>query len=685
MKKAVREKSLFSVGVWMLILNTAYSLLAGLLLMSPLYEILLNIFFQFFLMTVPGLAVTALFFGEKRDPLLTGVMSYAWGYVIIIAEYLMAMPLGRWLSLPVSLLVFLLSCAVLWKKRTEILTPYPDQKIPKGIVIVFFAVLIVSFFCFSAKNGGAFHASASFMITDNATWFNNASSLSVSLLPGNPRLSGYPLRYYYFSCIPLAFQGNALGMRIYSLGTVFYALPKTLLLTGGIYAVLSSLKLNKKSIVFGMVAIAFSTGIELITVQTYVSHMMEMPFGFDVGIGCACWMLYYIIEQYRRPAFRAELCAGCVIFMAAATGTKAPAAMIFIVAAGIICFGWLFGREYKKAFSFGLGLLAAFITVMMVFVYEDPSDSVRMGGFAPTQLLWYSYLTSFIYNNFIINIFPSFLAYPTMVLLQLLADPLMFFFGMTGILRIVKWKKARNSIYLGFAVSIVFGMFMGLFWAHAGTSNMYYSMTARVLSVLFGVCLYDKEFSQLKPLPARSIAGILSVILFFEMYIFFFIGYGDGCFLDMCKGAKRIITVHSQGVSENTADTGKISRAAIEALDWIRGNTDKDSIIATSASVTKEQGNNKDAYMYSSIFTERIIYMEGFHYVQEPKMLKEVHRRLDLLYDMYHNDTDALRQIKSEGVDYIVCNVDDFPEFQPDGQLVERVFSNGCTDVYRIR
>ncbi len=684
-KTRLTEKSFLSVILWMLILHAGYSVTAGILMRCPAQDVLLNLFFQFFLMTLPGLAVTSVFYHDQHDPVLTATMSYAWGYVIIILEYLVAMPLGRGFLLPVALLVSALSCVALWKNRTEIMTPYPEQKIHAAYLLVFAAVVIVAFLAYSAKNGGAWMANSTFIVTDNAFWLNNTSALSVSFPPANPRLSGTVIKYYYFSNIPIAFQSNALGMSGYSVGTVYYAFPKSLLLFGGVYAVLNSLRLSKKSILFGLIAIIFSTGIEAINVVNNTSHLMAVPFGYDIGIGCCCWTLYFVIKQYHSKDFRYELCIGAVTFMAAAYGTKAPSALLFMIAAGIICFGWLFGKEYKKAFSYGIGLLAAFAIIMMVFVNDPtPGNSTRIGGFTPSQLLNYSELPSFIYSNFISKMFPSFLAYPSMVFLFLMADPLPFFFSTVGILQIIKRKKARSPLYLGFAISITIGMFMGLFWCHFGKSNMYYSMAARILAILFGMCLFDREISKAKPVPSRSIAGLISVTLCMQVFLFFFVGFDDGCLINMCKGAKKIYTLYSHSDSSRPIDSEKISHDTVEALDWIRTNTEKDSIIATDDSVSENPDPLKAKYMYSSIFSERIIYMEGYIYFHYEETIKEVSRRNNLLLNMYHNDTDSLIQLGKEDVDYILCHHSSFPDFNPDEEYAEKVYSNDSADVYRI-
>ena len=152
-KSFLFNKSILSVAVWMFILTSAYSIVAGTLLLCPVQDVLLNILFQFFLVTVPGLAVSVTWFSEKHDPILCAGLSYAFGYVIVIIEYLAAMSLGRQYSLPTALLVFALACVLLWRKKDDLQTSHPEEKVSKGILFVFLVVLITSFFCYSVHYG----------------------------------------------------------------------------------------------------------------------------------------------------------------------------------------------------------------------------------------------------------------------------------------------------------------------------------------------------------------------------------------------------------------------------------------------------------------------------------------------------------------------------------------------------
>lgn len=693
-KKRLFDKSIISVAAWMFVMTTVYSVVAGILLLCPAQDVILNILFQFFLMTVPGLTVTVTLFKEKHDPLFASFLSYAFGYVIIIIEYFVSMPLGRQYCLLTALLVFALSCILLWIKRDVLKTDHLNEKIPLGYLIVFLVLLVSAFFSFSAKVGGAENVQIISMMPDNQFWLGNASALSISFPPVNTRLAGYAFRYHYFSSIPIAFQANATGMSVYSVATVYYALPKSLLLFGGVYAVLSSLKLNTKSIVFAMLAIIFTTGIEVLNYQTLVYHMMLQPFGYDVAIGCSCWMLYFVVEQYHKKVFDCKLCACAIIFMATACGSKSPIAAIFMIAAGIICFGWLFGKEYIKAFSYGLGLLAAFALVIVTIVINpSTTTNTTTGGFSPHQLFYYNSVLRSLYSTSLCKMQPKFLILPTVVCIYLMADPLPTFFGIVGIFHIAKWKKARNAVYLGFAVSVLVGVCMGLLWEHAGKSNLYYAMTARVLAIIFGACLFDKELAKAKPILSRNFASLLSVMLCFQMFLFFFVGFDEGCFKSMCRGIHKLSDVYTNNVCSdfvashyyepqcvNYTDIDKV-----EALNWIRKNTDKESVIATHDSVAVNPNFSMQNYMYSPIFSERICYMEGCIYMRSGKAHEDVLRRTDLLYRMYRNDKEALLQLKEEGVDYIVCDRSEYPLFNPTPKYATMVFRNGRISVYKIK
>jgi hypothetical protein len=700
-KSFLFNKSILSVAVWMFILTSAYSIVAGTLLLCPVQDVLLNILFQFFLVTVPGLAVSVTWFSEKHDPILCAGLSYAFGYVIVIIEYLAAMSLGRQYSLPTALLVFALACVLLWRKKDDLQTSHPEEKVSKGILFVFLVVLITSFFCYSVHYGGANLTNLTAIPTDIQYWLGNATSLSISFPAVVSRFSSDTLYYYYFPSIQLAFQSNVTGISIYSLGIVYYSLHKSLLLFGGVYAALRSLKLNNKCIIFALIACVLSSGIEVINQVTVASHMMIAPFSYDIGIGCGCWMLYFVIEQYHKRVFDIKMCLGAVVFMAAACGSKAPSALVFMSAAGIICFGWLFGKDYKKAFSYGLGILTAFFLIFFVFITPPTSAGVsaRSGGFTPFQLMGYNAVLSSYYNNSILFIFPKFLELPAMVMLFLFADPLPAFFEMVGILHMVKWKKARTSVYWGFAISILIAEFIGIFWFFDGKSNMYFSMTGRLLSMMFGTCLFSKEIDNIKLSLSRNFSSLLAVLLCFQVGLFYFVGFDEGCLKSMGRGTKKIVDVYTDNADIHTDNISEIkyfsrcrsytTKDKVEALDWIRKNTEKDSLIATNESISQDLSfyykDPKANYMYSPVFSERINYLEGYVYIRAPKAQEEVARRNDLLLRTYNNDKKALLQIKKEGVDYIVCDRRKYPLFTPTPKYTTTVFRNGSITVYRIK
>ena len=236
---------------------------------------------------------------------------------------------------------------------------------------------------------------------------------------------------------------------------------------------------------------------------------------------------------------------------------------------------------------------------------------------------------------------------------------------------------------------------MGIVWGHEGKSNLYYIRAARILSLICGACLFDKELSKVKPKLSRSFASLLSVMLCFQMFLFFFVGFDEGCFKSMTKSAKKIIDVYTDNMCSDFSSSqtyyfdpqcvNYIDLDKVKALNWIRKNTDKESVIATHDSVSENPSFARQNYMYSPIFCERIIYMEGCIYIRSAEGMEEVSRRTDLLYRMYRNDKGALLQLKYEGVDYIVCDRREYPLFTPTPKYADIVFRNGHISIYKLK
>lgn len=119
----------------------------------------------------------------------------------------------------------------------------------------------------------------------------------------------------------------------------------------------------------------------------------------------------------------------------------------------------------------------------------------------------------------------------------------------------------------------------------------------------------------------------------------------------------------------------------VEALAWIRENTDSDSLIMTDKAVMMEYPK----YYYYGLFCERQQYLEGTDMLGEDrKNDNEVARRKEIIINVYSNLDGAIETAIGEGVDYIVQTTDVTPDFKYNDKLLELVKSTDTMNIYRV-
>ena len=242
---------------------------------------------------------------------------------------------------------------------------------------------------------------------------------------------------------------------------------------------------------------------------------------------------------------------------------------------------------------------------------------------------------------------------------------LLFLNGIAACLR----EKKADILDAALLITIAFGLFMGLFNAQEGVSQLYYTLASYIPGAVFG-------FRHLKPKQGR----IQQTILVMAIVLF---GIQCSWFFGRCGVASAMKSGFNTVFSESDAQRNEkqpysIQKTDYDALVWVRENTPVHAVLASDRSVLCELDN----YMYYGTFSERQMYLEGDRYFYSTHVEERAHRR-QILSEAYNDDAEAITELKKEGVSYILQTKWIASSFSGSGCV--KVFETDSINVWEIK
>lgn len=660
---------------------------------------------------VPGVALYLILMGSGRNSVISFFcMSYAFGYALVVLAYFPAAFLGlnKISVLSVQAVLTLCGIIVIARKKADI-----DLLKPEGadapFAVVFISFLVLTFLAYggnyplpgSSKPDINYHADALY-------WVENSIALTKQFPPQELRMSGSTLFYHYFASVYVAFANMVTGIDCFSLSYSLYPLGKCLIVFGGFYELARSFFPERKKRIFFTAALLFSTGFENYTIANYVAHILTLPFGFDLGFAFGAYFLAFLLKQsnpirdsinteiIRRKREDGTLPADAVFVPVAengktavasalsilmCSGHKAPVALIFLVFAGLLCIRWLFKKETGKALRNGLAALLCFAAVMIVCVgvFNGAESRVNAGGFSHVATLRATPLFSS-YEEVALNrsgvsgiMKTAFLYIFQMGKLVILINPLILFLFVHGIADVIK-RRTFDYIDLTLILTLGAGLFMGLFNAQEGVSQLYYTLTSYIPGLMFGIRHMKVYLAHADPDKRNLTAGIASGLLLMQIMLFM----GPGGALE--AGWKGFFNANSIRYHPDQSDepaSYSLQLSDYEALKWIRDNTSSDSILVSDRAVIC----NLDNYMYYGTFSERQMYLEGDRYFYGANIEQRDSQR-ETTRMIYANSYGDILKAKNNGADYIIQTKWITPYFN--GMGCTKVYSSDTINVWEI-
>lgn len=687
LKVPLKQDIVKLLGV-MLGLTTGYSIIAGLIFKISTANILANIFLQFFITFLPGLAIFALLHKRQASWLNILAIAYALGYGFNIAAYFLFMPFGLEDFLKVfAVLVSFLSVFILIKKPIHC-PPLRQAGLQNAPVIFLFFLMLVADLCiYSGSHPSPLLSGSSTYSRDIQYWVNVTIGLFLNFPPQAPYLDGFILNYHYFSNIHVAFSSLVSGIDIFTLSFPLYPLTKSLLLIGGLNYLLDTFKARNWQKALLLVAVYFSTGYERVSVVTNFHHFHLSPFGLDIGFAFGAFFLASFTEQFQESdrTLHWPLFLETLLFYAVLVGAKAPLATVLSIYPAVICLVWLSQKKYLHAFACAIGIAGLFL-VINIFCVGMFSALNNLSTSQPLQFIVMD--KPLIFDPFSsrrANLLIS-LAYKTLT-----AQPLLILLFVYACLRFATnlFKKNLNPHQIALQTGLISTALISILFSQllhvAGSSEMYFMMAAYLPMTALAVDVLtpsgkERVFSKIG-------LGLGLALLAVQIYFFTFAAWGGYSAAKSLKQGFENMTRKNSVITEEAGIlSDSIQSSDVEGLIWIRENTPKDALIAVDRAVFLADASNRTDYFYYALFAERQMYIEGTSmvYVLKGASDKIVSIRQQQVAGLFNNSKVAFQNIQDQGVDYIVQTKWLTPQFQPHPALT-LVYSTDSLHIYQIQ
>lgn len=697
-----------SINVWISLITifSLYCIIMRLVFGIQAYILVKFILANVFSILVPGFALL-IFLDIKLSRLSSFLFAFLLGYAIIIAEYFISEISNRSISFSmINTIIILISIyyELIHDRIEESRIGFSETY--NEIVGIFFLTigLLINMFAYSANNLGTDVAPICRMLRDLQYWANNSVALKIAWPPDDLSMVGFQLKYHYFSNIPIAFISNVYSIDVFTLSFPLYSFTKTLLLIGAAQFLVETITSRFGVQVLGYILLIFSTGAESVNLTTFISHMFIETFGFDIGYAYGMIFVALVLRQWKSNSFSSKLFVGTILSWAICVGSKAPVSTVLILIPGFLCLNWLRQKKICFAFGYGIPILGIYLVICRycigLFEVLRGKSKWRMSGFYPLEhlkmlgdveywdlvgqyLVWLgrkSYLCSLIIRILCIN--------PALVLGSLVVIVLLINKTRKGLIEL-----NEIILYLSLSITAIFGMILGITFNAGGRSEIYFAMTACIpMAVIILLYMsYSNDsfvtniFSNFSKLYKSAIL-LYSAIVFLGVLRFSWSGaYSMGTVRNSIKCIQNIHNImkgSDQFSTKELINVG-IRKTDVDAMAWIRDNTDPDSLIMSDKAVIN---NLKGYYMYG-MFSERQQYLEGIDMFNGTgdDVKEEISRRSDIIERAYNNCEGALEDVKKENIDYIIQTRDVTPEFIYDKNKLELVKSTETVNIYRVK
>lgn len=630
-------------------------------------------------------------------------LSYILGYAFVVLVYFLAEIVDRKISFGVISYFFsMVSVTIMVINRKKIRELALDENDICDLwgAIFFLIFLFFSIFAYAAPNAGTDVIDVFKTHRDMQYWVNNSVALKLSWPADNLFFLGDRLNYHYFSNIPIAFLSEVYTIDVFSMSFQFYAFTKAAVMVGSVNFLLKNVNADGFVSFVGYIVILFTTGIEYLSVVTYVHHILLSPFGFDIGFAYGIFFVSLILVQWKKDNLDIRLLLCNILVWCMCIGSKAPVASVLLLLAGMICFFWLIHKKWGLAFTYGFLILGSFLLICKycigMFDVIQGDSAWQLGIYTSEKIkeLYYPETWDFVGTK--LTELGSNSVIWAIIIRCFSVNPIIIFTTVLGtvdtIIRYFLKKIDLKYLYLQGALllSAIVGLMMGVFEDAGGNSEMYFSMAALIpmFNLSLNSCMKIKsggiDVDRVKKyILSIFVYGFIAISIIVGAYRFAFSAWDmDGAVVNSIIGINMLTQSENYEECDKDIISEGIRKSDVDALDWIRNNADKDAIVVTDKAIV---GELKSYYLYG-IFCERQQYLEGSDMLGTCRedTNEIISCRISLINDIYNNIDGAIDRAKEEEIDYIVQTIDVTPNFIPNEKL-ELVAHSNTMNIFKVK
>ncbi len=668
--KKIKINRIMYIWILLLVLFTGMTTAAG---KTPPAAGLVFFLFQILFILLPGAGVLAVMGIKTVSKLELVSFSYGIGYAVNIITYYLVMLSGiKSYVIWVLCLESLLAAGVLYKRKDCLLTPEEDTA---GNIIcgaMLGILFLCRFFLYFSVNKIPSVGETNFFTADLMYYIGNSVEMAKECPPMDFRWHIQPYKYHLFGSAQMALLQMVVKIPMVMLEFSYGFIQPCILLVFSVYSLLKRLGIRTKLCALGLFAVLFMTGWEEGALCTYAAHMLIVPFGFDIGLAYMMLSVLFYLLYLREEKINAGILSALLLFSAVCTGAKGPFAVVFVGAVGIDCaYRFLVKRAYKPTLAVGFGVLGVFLLIFFGVISEG-FNTVSGGNGLKVQPL--EIMLDSRAGGAALRCLPAWLPRGVRYGLATAAYLLLAIpgLGMLPVMLLAIRKKINRDALeknLIFIYPVVIGIALGLATSQSGYSQMYFLFAG----IPFVSVLVIKALSGMDGRHKNLVrGGVAAVILLLGAYgCYQYKGYFKTGMENLTKGP---------GPGWQTEQPNLVTYEEYEAYEWIRKNTDENSLLVSNVMLRPNHGRS----FVTGAFSERHLWLEGWEYGYVVRSAEEVTRQQDITARAMENDAGAIETLVNEGVDYLVQIKQVSPGFQLEEQFGILVFENNGVCIYRL-
>lgn len=614
---------------------------------------------QSFVVMIPGMVCVKYLFDKIEKSVVHWIfLSYAFGYITNIVQYLVIWGLHLQQYAAVIVMVASLIFIILWFYKPIDVEFEHIRQDDFLLVFIFVIYEMINIICYSGNNISPYIGIGGIdMARDIQFWCSNAVALKNSFLPQSAYFFGTTFFYHYFSSMHIAFISQISGISVFDIACTLFSFGKCILLIGSLNYLVDRYKFGNEKYIFYL-SILFMTGWEDKSIVTYGWHLNYNPFGFDIGFSFGLLFLALMLDVWDDKSFDVRKFVSIILVWLVLSGTKGPIAVLMILIPGFVCIKWLCQKRFQMAYTYGIAILGIFtlvniycVGIIRILNHTAEAQTDSISGFRTV----YEVISETPYGVHYRNLLPALIwyAYNT--------HPFLFVISVTNTIVLI-WMFISKAIRINDCQKIcvlfftVFcGFVIGRFYNAGGRSEMYFTMTTYIPCLAYNLEVYretlDREVLHYGWRNALYNVIILSAS-FIGIYCWGFTDFQGGIIVPLSNGYNKII-----GNWSTMSASSSFSKREADACSWIRNNTKRDSIVQSNRFIAYPSGS-----YFNSIFSERIQYLEETFLIYYCELdnsevnteSQEAYRRGEIIKCAYGGDISSLNQLVDDGVDYFI-------------------------------